>query len=243
MLDVRTGLRCVARTWLVGALMNTRGLQHLGHLYALNPGLTALYPSPAALFRARARYMHNTHTHPHWVPLFAGIMLSLEEQAATGRLAPETVDALQRTIASTFSALGDSLFSGSLLATWVFASIALLWQDHAAWAFGWTLLLFLALLAFRLISFFAGLRQGMAILQQVKRLDCINWGYRFKFVNAVLLAFVFRLFLPAGAPMAWTFFVLACFVGGGVLMGRFHAPRLLVCVAFLLAVLSASSLL
>jgi len=63
MLDMRTTLRCLARTWLVGAVMRARGLQHLGHLYALNPSLTALYEDPAALLRARTRYMrHTPHT-------------------------------------------------------------------------------------------------------------------------------------------------------------------------------------
>lgn len=232
MLSMRTCLRCLARTWLVGAVMSARGLQHLGHLYALNPGLAALYEDPAALLRTRTRYMRHTHTHPHWVPLFAGIMLSLEAQAANGRLSPEAVDALQNTIASTFSALGDSLFSGTLLATWAFSSILLLWQGYMELAFACTLLLFLGLMAFRVIGFFAGLRHGVAILQGVKRLDCINWSYRLKLVNAVLLALALRLFWPAETPMIWLFGILACFLGGGALT-RLHVPRLLVCAVFL----------
>lgn len=231
--DTRTCLRCLARTWLVGAVMSARGMQHLGQLYVMNPGLAALYPEPEALLKARVRYMEHIYTHPHWTPLFTGIMLALEKEVAGGRLAPELIPALRNATASTLSALGDSLFSGTLLVAWVFSTILLLWDGYEIPALIWTGFLFSALTAFRLFSFFLGARRGIAALLRIKRLNCINWGERLKLVNGVLLALLIRRMWPGGTPEAAILVAVLCLFIAGFLVGRLHLSRFLLCASAL----------
>ena len=97
MFDRRTTLRCLARTWFLGAAMTTRGMQHLGLLYALNPGLEALYREPDALAAARRRYLPHVNTHPFLAPLFVGFLLALERQIAAGNMPSQGMEALAST--------------------------------------------------------------------------------------------------------------------------------------------------
>ncbi len=231
--DTKTCLRCLARSWFVGALMSARGMQHLGHLYALDPGLAVLWPDPAELAAARARKLGYMHTHPHWVPLFTGITLSLEGEVAAGRITPEFAVEIRNTMASTLSALGDSLFSGSILVTWALTTTFLLLEDRLPVAFAWTLLLFIALMAFRVCSFFLGVRHGLGALDWVKRLNCINWSERLKFANAVLLALVLWRMWPHSAGFEPLVAAL-CLCIGALLTAGLHLPRpALLAAAFL----------
>lgn len=230
MLDTRTSLRCLARTWLVGAAMTTRGMQHLGLLYALEPGLEILYRSPEALRAARSRYLTHVNTHPFMAPLFTGILLSMETQIARGALPPQGMAMLSRTTATTLSALGDSFFSGSLLVFWALTTSLCLILHMESLATLWTLTLFLLLLSFRVGTFFLGLRQGLLALHWVRQMDMINWSDRLKLVNAALLAMVlWHLAINAAPVMLWGnfFWGLLCLCCGSLLVNKAHVPRLL----------------
>lgn len=243
MLDTRTSLHCLARTWLVGAAMTTRGMQHIGLLFALDPGLRALHRDPAALREARQRYLAHVNTHPFMAPLFTGILLAMEKLVAQGRMGPQGLDMLAGTTATTLSALGDSFFSGTLLVSWALASTICVMQGYVHVAAGWTLLLFALLWAFRVWTFFLGMRHGIAALQWVKQMDLINWGDRLKMGNALLLALVLWDTASTATPVfLWGnfFWGLLCLIGGSLLINKAHLPRVLL-LALALAALCMTS--
>lgn len=229
MLKTRICLICLARTWLIGAAMTTRGMQHIGLLYALNPGLEAIYPDPEDLVSARLRYSEHVNTHPFMAPLFTGILLALEQQIAQGTMPCEHSKAIKDTTATTLSALGDSFFSGTVLVFWAFSTILLLQMNCTKLAIGWSALFFVAQTAFRIASFFLGVRQGLFALNTLRRMDLINWGDMLKLVNALLLGLlVWRLFPTASPHDLWGSFGagLACLTAGTLMVGRAHMPRI-----------------
>ena len=226
----RISLHCLARTWMVGAAMTTRGMQHLGLLYALEPGLKCLYPDPTALAAARLRYLDHVNTHPFMAPLFVGMLLALEKQVAAGTLAPQMLHMIKSTTATTLSALGDSFFSGTVLVFWSLTTILLLLSGQTLPAAAWTLFLFILQLGFRVWSFYLGLRQGMLALQRIRQLDCLNWGDRLKTVNALLLAVLLWKIAPFQREEGLSqefFWSLLCLGSAGFLIARVHVPRLL----------------
>ena len=244
MLTTRTALHCLARTWLVGAAMSTRGMQHIGLLFVLEPGLRALYRDPAALAEARQRYLAHVNTHPFMAPLFTGIVLAMEKLVAEGRMGPQGLGMLAGTTATTLSALGDSFFSGTLLVSWALGSTLCVMRGYVAVAASWTLLLFALLWSFRIWTFFLGLRHGIAALQWVKQMDLINWGDRLKMVNALLLAAVLWDMAAMSVPALWWgnfFWGLLCLVCGSLLVNRSRMPRLIL-LAVALAALCLSGM-
>jgi PTS system mannose-specific IID component len=205
-------------------------MQQVGLAFALEPALRWLYPAPADLRRALARYAGHSNTHPFMAPLFVGILLSLEEGAAQGALPPANLGLVRETLATSLSALGDAFFSGTLLPLWALLSVALLLAGHTGLMAGFTLALFLALLLFRAASFAAGLRYGMAVLAGLRRLNLINWVDRLKMVNAVLTALVIWRLLPGDArAFPWTGYVLGALavLTAAWLVARLRLPRLL----------------
>ena len=83
-LRVRTLVSCFLRCYLVGAAYNTRGLQHVGLAFAMEPGLIALYPDAAERDEVVARYLKLYNTHFFWTPLLVGLFISLGENFAQG---------------------------------------------------------------------------------------------------------------------------------------------------------------
>lgn len=108
-MGARVLLRIFLRTYVVGATFNTKGMQNVGFALVMEPGLVDLYGhDPAALQRARSRYLKHYNTHPFWTPLLAGIFLSMEKKIASGLLPADILLKLRSTTVYTLSALGDS---------------------------------------------------------------------------------------------------------------------------------------
>ncbi|SKA64577.1 PTS system mannose/fructose/sorbose family transporter subunit IID [Desulfobaculum bizertense] len=179
---------CFVRTLFVGAGFNTRGMQNIGLAFAIDPGLRAIYGSGEPLRHARQRYVGHYNTHPFWTPLLLGIFLGVETKIARGLLSPEAFGSLRSTTIYALSAIGDSFFGGSILVFWSLATF-LLWASGLGWlALVFGIACFFALQAFKAYTFMAGYRQGLQILHVLKKWDLINWGQRFKLVNALLVA-------------------------------------------------------
>ena len=95
-----------------------------------------------------------------------------------------------------------------------------------------TLLLFVLLQLFKITTFILALRNGMAVLLFLRRLDLINWGDRLKYANALLLTLFLWLALP-GAP-ALSFGGLALYLLlAGWMVGKLHVPRVFVALVLL----------
>lgn len=225
------------RTYLVGAAFNMRGLQNVGFMYAMDPGLAAIHRDPASLRKARSRYARHYNCHPFWTPLVAGMLLLTEDQIAKGRLAPETFAAIKDTAVNTLSALGDSFFGGTLLVTWGLSMTALILAGHATTALAASAALFLALQLFKLGCFIVGLRYGLGALFWLRRWGLINWADRLKIGNALLLLLVLFLCLSeTNRPALWEGAILAVTLAAW-LTARVHVPRALTALGVMTGIL------
>ncbi len=207
-------LRCFLRTYLVGASMNPRGLMSVGILYAMQPGLWVIHKEPAAREQALKRYAKHFSSHPFWVPCLVGIFLAVEADIAGRRLPPDALEKVKNTTSYTLSAIGDSVFAGSLLIFWALSSTCLLLAGQHALPLVMGVFFFLGLQVFRVYTFLAGLRRGFSFLSALKRWDLINWGRRIKFLNAALLLTLWTQLFPARDFVSWAWGIGALGVAG-----------------------------
>ncbi|WP_419785680.1 PTS system mannose/fructose/sorbose family transporter subunit IID [Pseudodesulfovibrio sp.] len=195
-------LRCFVRSYLSGTGFNTRGMQNIGLIFAMQPGLRAIYrDDPTALKAAYKRYAGHHQSHPFWAACLAGIFLNVELAIAAGRFPPKMLSKVKDTTSYTLSALGDSVFAGSMLIFWALLTICLLLSGQTTASLILGVAFFVALQVFRIYTFVGGLRQGFKFLERLKRLDLINWGRRVKYVNALLLLWLWILIWPR--PFDW----------------------------------------
>lgn len=198
----RTLASCLVRTYLVGAAFNTRGMQNVGLAYAMDPGLAVIYPNPERLAEARARYARHYNTHPFWTPMLVGIFLSMERKIARGLFPAQMMDGVKGTTIYTLSAIGDSLFGGSVMVLWSICTIILLAAGWPGAAVALGALCFLGLQSFKAATFLLGFREGLNVLRRFRRWDLINWGQRLKMVNGALLVVFWTLAWP-GSILWW----------------------------------------
>ncbi|SBV94751.1 PTS system mannose/fructose/sorbose family IID component [uncultured delta proteobacterium] len=230
-------LRVFLRTYFVGAAFNMHGLQNVGFMYAMDPGLAAIHTDPAELRKARNRYARHYNCHPYWTPLVTGMLLHTETEIAKGRMSPDTLGSIKDTAVNTLSALGDSVFGGTLLVTWALAMAALFVSGHGELAFAGSIALFLALQLFKLGTFVAGLRYGLSTLFWLRRWNLINWGDRLKIGNTALLLLFLVLCLPEkDNPALWGLAVV-CIILATWLAARLHVPRSLLALVATTAIL------
>ncbi len=197
------------RTYLVGAAFNMRGLQNVGFMYVMDPGLAAIHGDAAELRKARNRYARHYNCHPYWTPLVAGMLLHAEAEIAGGRLSPATLGTIKDTAVNTLSALGDSLFGGTLLVTWALAMAVMFANGWSEAALAVSLALFAGLQVFKLCTFIAGVRYGLSALFWLRRWDLINWADRMKMINALLLLLFLIVCVPEGEnAVLWAFAVI-----------------------------------
>ncbi len=231
MLSTRTSLHCLLRVWFVGAAMTTHGMQHLGLLYALEPGLKALYKDSKNLSLARQRYLGHINTHPFMAPILVGFLLSIERLVAMHKMPAQHMPRLIDTTAETLSAIGDSFFSGTLLVLWALISTLFI-INNAIWAAVLCSIIMLAfLLIFRICFFFLGLRQGLMALSKLSKLNLINHAVALRMVNAILLALIYgSICAQYTTVFLWTNFfygvLFVCF--GAFLINKTHLSRVLV---------------
>ncbi|MCG8533402.1 MAG: PTS system mannose/fructose/sorbose family transporter subunit IID [Desulfovibrionales bacterium] len=225
MLTARTLITCFLRTYLVGTGFNTRGLQNTGLVFAMEPGLREIYKTPERLREARNRYLELYNTHPFWTPLLVGVFLSLESHIARGQLPPKMLNTVKETTTYTLSAIGDSFFGGSLLATWALSTVCFLVAGLDSLALAWTLLLFTALQLFKFFTFAAGVRNGLTSITSLKNWDLINWGDKIKLANSVILVLMLYLFWPGTHTITeWTL-IASLLLSASYLVGKLHLSR------------------
>jgi len=223
--DTRTVafLRSFMRCYLTGAAFNTRGMQNIGLMYAMLPGLAAIHEDPKELRAALKRYARHYQSHPFWTPCMVGILLNVETTISAGHFPPRMLGKVKDTTSYTLSAIGDSVFAGSLLIFWALLTICLLLTGYTAAAFVLGLAMFLGLQAFRAYTFTCGVKQGFRFLEKLRRWDLINWGTRFKYANAALLLWLWTLIWPR--PFDWREFAVG--LSALLLFGRYVRTGLL----------------
>ena len=194
-------LRSFLRCYLVGAGFNTRGMQNIGLMYAIQPGLQAIHTEPKALKAAQKRYVRHYQSHPFWTPCLVGILLNVESSIRTGQFPPKMLSKVKDTTTYTLSAIGDSVFAGSLLIFWALLTVCLILSQMHGTALALGVALLAGLQFFRAYTFAAGVRHGFKFLEQLKRWDLINWGRRVKYANALLLVWFWTMIWPR--PHQW----------------------------------------
>lgn len=233
----KTFLLVFLRTYLVGAAFNMRGLQNVGFMYAMDPGLADIHKNPADLRKARNRYARHYNCHPFWTPLVAGMLLHTESEIARGHFADAALGPIKDTAVNTLSALGDSVFGGTFMVTWGLFMAGLLVGDYPRLALAVSAALFFALQIFKLCIFVAGARYGLSVLFWLRRWDLINWGDRLKTCNALLLLVVLALCLPGKNGQALWGLAVVCITLAAWLTARLHVPRALLALTVTTAIL------
>jgi len=210
---VRSFMRC----YMSGTGFNTRGMQNIGLMYAMQPGLFAIHKDPKALRAAQKRYVRHYQSHPFWMPCLVGIFLNVESAIAENRFPPKMLSKVKDTTAYTLSAIGDSVFAGSLLIFWVLLTICLLLSGQSTASFVLGLSFWVGLQLFRAYTFTCGVKHGFKFLERLKRWNLINWGRRVKYANAALLLWLWILIWPR--PYQWWEWLAG--VVALILFGRF----------------------
>lgn len=176
------------RSSMLNAVYNSRGLQSLGFLYAIMPGLRDLYPDDGDFAKSCARYSEHFNCHVFWGPFLCGAFLHTEQQISSGVVSEDFVSMLKDTTLNSLSAVGDSFISGSLVVALMLllSCLVVLNSFHALWIF---LLVWLLLaLLLKVLGFYLGLARGFALLRQIRQLNLINKGDNLKILNGIMLA-------------------------------------------------------
>ncbi len=223
--QLRRLVACFLRTYLVAAAFNRRGMQNIGLVYAMEPGLEAIYPDPETRRLARMRYAYHYHSHLFWTPLLVGAFLSIEMLIARGQFPAKLLENVKNTTTYTLSGLGDSFFGGSLLVFWSLSACCLVMAGLELYAAIWLAVLFVLLQIFKLCTFIMGLMWGLKSLHVMKGWDLIDWGQRIKCANAVLAATALYLAWPA--PLDWSWYLAGVLVlsAAAWLVARTHLSR------------------
>jgi len=219
---------CFLRSYFTGSVFNFRGLQNIGLLYALEPALAAIYKDDEQLRAARARYMWHFNTHPLWVPLLLGMFINLEQSVSKEALPSQGMVALKNTACYTLSGIGDSLFSGTLIPLWGIVMCCLLVSGQVWPAAGLLVCVLLGLQIFRFVTFAAGLRHGLGVIDKLRKFDIMKWGQRIKILNGSLLAFLLYLIIPTPVAGFDLLVILLGLGAAGWLVIRRKFPRLVV---------------
>lgn len=128
------------RSMLIQAGWNFEGMQNLGFLYAIEPGLARVHRDPERFKRAQMRHMGFFNTQPYMAGFALGATLNLEEDVARATedsqeaAAIQRVERLKRALGSALAALGDPFYWGTLrpaTAAWTLVAWTGLWTLDA----------------------------------------------------------------------------------------------------------------
>ena len=233
-LSFKAYAQCLLRGCMLNFLYTEQGLQSIGFLQAILPGLRSLYKDQAAFAAACARYSRRFNCHLFWAPFLAGSFLHLERSLRQSGAPPDFALSLREAALNSLSAIGDSFFSGSLAVstTLAFSCLVLLQQP------GLVAVLFMAWLLLSLILkaalFHLGLTRGLPALRLLTRLALVNKGEKLKLANAALLL-CFLALLSAPAPLLLSlepsvalerwFLPLGLLLGAGLAASSSRLPR------------------
>ncbi len=240
-------LKCFLRSYMIGAGQNTRGLQNIGFVHAMAPGLDYIHAAGGGFSDACRRYSPHHNCHYLWTPLLVGAFLNIETAIAQGLFPDNLLTGLKDTTLNSLSGLGDSLFSGSLAVcvSLLLCLLAVLGLPRTALAVLGVCLL--AGQAWRVCCFWAGYAYGLKVLGWLTRLRLINKGDWIKLLNALLLLALLAgvFFAGRGESLAFSeylgenetlrarllwFLPLGFSVAAAFASERLHVPRVLAIV-------------
>lgn len=210
---------------------NFEGMQNLGFLFAIEPGIRRVHRDPERQRRALLRHLGFFNSQPYMTSFALGACLAFEEDAARApseaaeTIAAERVERLKRALGSALAALGDPFYWGTLKpATAAFTLLAWigLWTLGFPAPFLWGTLA--GLVVFNtpaLWARWAGLRIGHELGEGLPaELKRLGWQEKTRLVRAAGLVGVVVLALAAlivpplgGRPSLWHALMLAAAFG------------------------------
>lgn len=223
------------RIYLQPAGTNPHGLQNVGFSYAIEPALKAIYPDEKDFLKARTRYSARFNCHPFFAPMALGLYIRLEEDLARGKVPLQLFMNIKDSTANSLSAMGDALFSGSMLAAWALISSSLILLGYIKVAVVFTLALFLLLQFFKFFVFISAWRMGLKILTELGKLRLMRLAEKTKYLNAILLALMVS-FIPDIEASKIIWFMLPLFLAF-LLAGRYFVSRWLTTVGIFIVTL------
>ncbi|WP_459874933.1 PTS system mannose/fructose/sorbose family transporter subunit IID [Desulfothermus naphthae] len=239
--ELYTLLKCFFRTYFIGCMFNTKGLQNLGLLYIMDPGLRLFYGENQKEYRkARERYLSHYNSHPFFLPLLVGYFLFIESRISQKMISPKALTAIKETSAYTLSAIGDSFFGGSLLVTWAFAEVLLILYGQKFWALLFFIFAFFSLQLFRFIIFWKGWSRGLAFFQWMKNINLIGWANKLKIINGIFLVFIWYRISCLSNYNHLTFFLIGGIV---IFISSFLVYKNVISRELLIAIIVGGSLL
>lgn len=241
-LSIKAYRKCLLRSSMLNFMYTPQGLQSMGFVSSIIPGLRELHKDDAAFAQSCARYSSYFNCNLVWAPFLAGAFLGLERDIANGLILPDFVAPLKDTTLNTLSAVGDSFFSGSLSISGLLILVCLILMGSYPLAIT-LLFIWLALsVIFKMILFNIGLARGLSVLNIVRRLNLVNKGDYLKLLNAILLATILAVaanitpemaFSPMGIKKVaelWIYPIVMLFVMGYA-VSRMQISRTLIIIA------------
>lgn len=208
------------RSMLLQAGWNFEGMQNLGFLYAIEPGLRRVHRDPERLKRALMRHLGFFNTQPYMAGFAVGACLGLEEAVARAgadaeeAAAVQAVERMKRALGSALAALGDPFYWGTLrpaTAAWTLVAWLAFWSAGLPAPVFWGAALGLA--AFNAPALWTrwagprlGYERGEALPAELKRLgwpEKAQLVRRVGFVGAALAAAAALAVPPFGGLPGW----------------------------------------
>lgn len=242
-------LAMTLRAFFIQAAWNTRGMQHMGFLFALRPALARIWgDSGERRMEAEQRQVTYFNTHPYFAPILVGVAARLEEDYAQGRL-PEAkhIRLMVNRMSGPFAAVGDAFFWETIRPCLAFIGV---WVVLAALPGDLPLattgpILFLGAfnlftLPFRFWGTMGGYFHGIGIIERLKRLRLQETMRRFRILSLVALGIYLghslthgglrEEGLPPEAVSAHTWMIASAFLFSGLVLlirGKVSPTRLL----------------
>jgi len=104
---LRVTFQTLWRSFFIQGAWNFKGMQNIGFLFALLPGLRKIHGDDTD--RAAQRYVRFFNTQPYMAPTIAGVFLNLESQGKA-----QTAESIQSSLSGSLAAIGDALFWSTL---------------------------------------------------------------------------------------------------------------------------------
>ncbi len=179
--------RCFVRSLFLQASWNSRGMQNLGFLHAIEPALEHLYPAREQRKNASKRHLEPFNTQPYMAEAVLGGAIHHETAIADGRILENRVTEFKQALAGPLAALGDTFFWAGLRPS-AAALAVLLVPFLGAWAILALFLMYnIVHLGVRLHLFVSGLRLGDGILEAMAAMRLAKRAARIKQVAAGLV--------------------------------------------------------
>ena len=112
-----TILRVFARSFFIQTSWNYGEVHGLGFAAAIAPALSAIYDDEERRSEARKRHIVEYNIHPYMSAPVLGAVIKMEEEVCRGTRNPDDITTFKKSLSGPYSAIGDSFFWGSGLAS------------------------------------------------------------------------------------------------------------------------------